>query len=522
LRAEPVNWLTATFCGFCTDTFRFLTELAKQNTRDWMTNQRERYHFVLREPLVELCDAVAERYVRPVLNRDHDWNLECEPRTGKALTSICKNDFGRSGTYHTVQWLTFYRRCRGSKRADAQFFVRVAAGGVAFGVHLGRSAKEAGQLFRENIHQHAEALAQCVPFGEFQFWTADDFSTQKLVRSPAELREWANGKSLAVGKWLPADSPLLRSDELVGEVMLAFDRLVPLFACATGTVAGVLPAPVLPPSVPPQSDAFGESLLSPEWLERVQGLLRLKPQMVLQGVPGTGKTHVAQHLARLITGNRPDRVRLVQFHPAYSYEEFVEGIRAISGEGGVSYPVVNGVLGDFAQQAAAQPGEAHVLVIDEFNRGNIPRIFGELLFLLEYRNQAATLPYSKRPFRLPENLLILATMNTADRSTVALDQAIRRRFSFVDMLPDGELLARWLSLHPPDDPSLSPRVVRAFTELNRRLLREGGPERQIGHSFFMVPSLDMPKLRAVWEHHIRPALADMPGGKDYRFEKFLS
>src|SRR5690606_19123713 len=113
-----------------------------------------------------------------------------------------------------------------------------------------------------------------------------------------------------------------------------------------------------------------------------------------------GKTHVARCLARFLARDRDDRVRLVQFHPAYSYEEFVEGIRVrnveVNGRSEVTYPVEDGVLGAFAEQAARHPSEPHVLVIDELNRGNLPRIFGELLYLLEYRDQAVTLPYSKR------------------------------------------------------------------------------------------------------------------------------
>jgi hypothetical protein len=216
----------------------------------------------------------------------------------------------------------------------------------------------------------------------------------------------------------------------------------------------------------------------------------------------------------------------VQFHPAYSYEEFVEGIRArnvdVNGRNEVSYPVEDGVLCEFAARAAARPSEPHVLVIDELNRGNLPRVFGELLYLLEYRDQALTLPYSRRSFRLPDNLLVLATMNTADRSAVALDQALRRRFSFVEMDPDPALLAGWLEANPPSDSdeTFGPRVVRLFEELNARLARDLGPGKQVGHSFFMVPGLTAEKLAAVWDHHVRPLLLDYLGGRSERLKDF--
>src|SRR5205807_1856832 len=143
-----------------------------------------------------------------------------------------------------------------------------------------------------------------------------------------------------------------------------------------------------------------------------------------------------------------DAVRLVQFHPAYSYEEFVEGIKArsveVNGRHEVTYPVEDGVLCAFAAEAARQPDQPHVLVIDEMNRGNLPRVFGELLYVLEYREQSVELPYSKRAFRLPANLYVLGTMNAADRSVALVDQALRRRFSFLDMPPDAGVLAAWL------------------------------------------------------------------------------
>jgi uncharacterized protein (DUF2461 family) len=532
--AQP-ELLAGDFGGFCADSFAFLAELAKTNSKDWMAENRERYQFVLREPLVELCESVAERYVRPVLNREHGWDLECDARTGRAVTSICKNDFGRSGPYQPVQWITFYRRSKANKRADAQLFVRVAPDGVRYGFHLGRTARDAGKQFRKNLQEHGDAIFRALQTGdalsECRFWAGDDLATEVPVKTAADLRAWAVQKTIAVGKHLPPDAPLLRRDELSGDILLTFDRLLPAFAAA----AEADPLPLLArragaPQGEPHYDPASfhrETYLSEVWLDRVLGLLRLKKQLVLQGVPGTGKTHVARCLARLLAHDRPDCVRLVQFHPAYSYEEFVEGIRArgveVNGKSEVTFPVEDGVLCEFAEQAAKRPSETHVLVIDELNRGNLPRIFGELLYLLEYRDQAVTLPYSKRPFRLPDNLFLLATMNQLDRSAVALDQALRRRFSFVDMPADAAVLASWLEVRPPAEPgdeTFGPRVVLLFEELNRRLARDLGPEKQVGHSFFMVPELTAEKFTAVWEHHVRPLLLDYLGGREERLRDY--
>lgn len=514
---------------FCRDTFAFLHELTACNRRDWMAAHRDRYHFVLRDPLVELCREVAERYIRPVLGGEYGWELEYDPRPGRALTRICRNDFGRGDPYQTLLWITFYRRDRAERRADAQLFVRVGAEGVRYGFHLGRSARRAAGLFRKAVQDHGEWLWQALEPGrmlqDYHFWAGDELTETVAVRSAADLRAWAAHKTLAAGVHRAPTDAILRGPELAGDVLLTFDRLLPLFACAVETD----PRPLLlrrtgSPDVRPVYDSAcfrRDTYLSEAWLDRVLGLLRLKRQLVLQGPPGTGKTHVARCLARLLTGDHPDRVRMVQFHPAYSYEEFVEGIRVRTSGGEVSYPVEDGVLGEFAARATAHPAEPHVLIIDELNRGNLPRIFGELLFLLEYRQQAVTLPYSKRSFRLPDNLYILATLNPLDHSAVALDQALRRRFSFVDMPADAAILARWLEDHPPaDDETFGSRVVRLFEELNARLARDLGPGRQVGHSFFMVPGLNRESFAAVWEHHVRPVLLDYLGGHSDRLRDY--
>ncbi len=256
-----------------------------------------------------------------------------------------------------------------------------------------------------------------------------------------------------------------------------------------------------------------------------RGLLDLKRQLILQGVPGTGKTLVAHHLARLLTSGRDEHVRLVQFHPAYSYEEFVEGIKVrsvtVDGRFDVTYPVEDGLLCAFAEQASRRPAEPHVLLIDEINRGNLPRIFGELLYLLEYREQAVCLPCSRRSFRLPGNLYLLATMNAADRSVALIDQALRRRFSFLDMPPDAGVLTRWLQTHTPAaGPAFVERVLLLFERLNTLLRGDLGPQAQIGHSYFMVPGLDEARLRVIWQHHVRPQLEEQFAGQPTRLSAY--
>lgn len=262
--------------------------------------------------------------------------------------------------------------------------------------------------------------------------------------------------------------------------------------------------PVEPGSAADLVALADELLIAEEELVEISQLLESKKQIVIYGPPGTGKTYVAKRLAETLAGD-PSRVRLVQFHASYAYEDFVEGYRPRLVEGQATFALVPGPLKRLASQAAEDPRHLHFLIIDEMNRGNVAKVLGELYFLLEYRDELIDLQYSANQFAMPKNLRIIGTMNTADRSIALLDAALRRRFAFIPFFPDrapiSGLLRRWLQRHQPEMTWVADVVDRA----NERLADRNGA---IGPSFFLVPGLDEARLGLIWRHEITPYLED--------------
>ena len=200
---------------------------------------------------------------------------------------------------------------------------------------------------------------------------------------------------------------------------------------------------------------------------RIQSVLERKGQVILYGPPGTGKTFWAERTAlelasyslagspfdelsddeKVMVAGGPKSLGLVRmccFHPAYGYEDFIEGYRPELHEGRMTFVLRDGIFKQLCRDAETQPERHFYLIIDEINRGDIPRIFGELLTIIEKdkRGKSVILPLSRSAFRVPPNVFLIGTMNTADRSIALLDTALRRRFGFVELMPDCLASAR--------------------------------------------------------------------------------
>ena len=236
-------------------------------------------------------------------------------------------------------------------------------------------------------------------------------------------------------------------------------------------------------------DALETLFIEPVVAEEILLLWRAKKNLIIQGPPGVGKSYAAQRLAFALMGAKDrNRLKFVQFHQSYSYEDFVEGFRPTA----TGFELRAGKFVEFCRQAEADPDHIHVFIIDEINRGNLSKIMGELMVLIESDKRdpdwAMPLASGKAPFHVPANVFILGLMNTADRSLAVVDYALRRRFAFVDLganLSSPKFREQLLGAGVSD--GLVTAIIDRVSALNKEIIGDVvnlGPGFAIGHSFF--------------------------------------
>lgn len=325
------------------------------------------------------------------------------------------------------------------------------------------------------------------------------------------------------------DSPLSELIAEPGSVVDLTDALDPLLAFmhpghhSSEVAPGEAPAAGKIPELPEITDEFADSLrMSRKELQDYVDTLQSRQQIVLYGPPGTGKTYLALELARFLAGpDDPSRVQLVQFHPSYSYEDFFEGYRpTLTDDGQPAFSLQAGPLRRQAARASSEAGRGHpnFLIIDEMNRADLARVFGEMYFLLEYRDRTVLPQYSPdNSFRLPRNLFIIGTMNTADRSIAMVDAAIRRRFSFIELHPDEPPVAGLLRRKfKAEGKNTEPADL--LDALNAEI-DEADRDLRIGPSYLMRDEAQTDEgLEKIWQLDLLPLLDEHYYGRLTRSE----
>ncbi len=528
------------FQGFGPRAFEILQALLDNPKADkeWFAPLKEDYYTHIRKPLLALTGLAASEVIEPLLNSGGiigDESIVVDPK--RVAAKIVSQSVKRK--YWPFLWTAFFPESHVKKNLAVQLFLLLHARGMDVGLDLSTAPEEARERFRRAIKKHAD---------RFEAHIRNQPDTRRFrIRPDDQESGGANAESVVLGtsgelrtildqhdprclvvKFRKEDLAQPRSADAVVD---AVRSLVPFFVTAVidepGPALDQLEVPLAVEEEEPDEeleelvptytldDLQRDTGLPKPWLENVARTARVGEsrdelgQVVLYGPPGTGKTYVAERVARYLVDGDQARVRTVQFHPAYSYEHFVEGYRPEPSRSGdaLLFQRVDGVLLEVIDRVV-KTGHRHVLIIDEMNRGDLPQVFGELMYLLSRRRrgEGVFLPKSRRTLNLPKKLTLIGTMNTADRSIAHVDFALRRRFRFFEIKPEPEILRQSL-LDDGVDSAFAGALGDLLSTVNKQLRDEGGGALQLGHAYFM--GLDSATaLKSVWEREVLPLVED--------------
>lgn len=500
---------------FTADTFSLLAKLTANPVVDTYQKNKEAIKSAVEIPLQTLIRKAAAKLPKPMSDI-----LETEK---KIFARILKNDYGQGGAWD-YYWGALYPK-GGKRNTDAQLFVWVNNDRIEFGFYVGDYGDVQKKRFIANAKAHTQLVEKSVASlsGDENLLFGVRNDSGKEITSCAEWLSDISPDNICVRVEIKAEEVVgLSRQNLVQRVSRLFEGLFPFVLMTSSDdpfdkIAAVIDDESEIELQPEFSIAMcsSESGLDEDTLNRWVRAIDRKGQAVVYGPPGTGKTYTARLLAKHLVSGSDGFIELIQFHPAYSYEDFIQGIRPKPGEnGGLCYPIVPGRFLDFCNTARQRKGLC-VLILDEINRANLSRVFGELMYLLEYRDETIPLAAGE-VFSLPGNVRLIGTMNTADRSIALVDHALRRRFAFLELSPNYGVLEKFHGAHGN---SIS-ELVDTLQRVNKQIR---DPHYMVGISFFMRGDLK-DQIEDIWCMEIEPYLDeyffDQPTKTDeFRWEK---
>lgn len=528
---------------FGPDGFQLLDALrtADGAGREWFEPHRITYERQIRDPLVNLVTQLGQRLLDPLVNRARllaDDVLVLDPK--RVVARINAQSPRPNGSYYyPYLWGAFYPASQARRQGACQLFVSVHGRGIDIGMALDAAPAAVRGHFGAAIRGPSSArlaawLVNGAPLSlrDFSLDHGPGDDVREATTLEALLPMTQEGRTVSLVVRLAPE--LAAAPEVYAHAEQAVRRLLPLYIAALvddlGPALDALGVPAEapppepedpePPEEGPSSAPFGYTLdqlqadthLEKAWLQEVvhaagfdRRMRGAVGQIVLYGPPGTGKTWVAERVARHLVDGDPSRIELLQLHPAFSYEHMMEGYRPKEVSGQLVFKLEDGALLRLRERIL-RTGQRHVLILDEMNRGDLSQILGELMYLLSRRGKDATvrLARSGRPLDIPDQLTIIGTMNTADRSISHVDFALRRRFRFFRVAPELRVVesvvgarfgAEWAG------------VLSSLLAQTNEQLGKAGRGFEIGHSYLLdVP--DERVLREVWEREVLPAIED--------------
>ena len=494
---------------FSPKAFELLKDLHDTPTKEYYQAHKVEFKTEVEKPFQTLVHAVASQLPPKV--------QELMETERQVFSRFIKNDYGQGGAWDFF-WGAFYPK-GGKRTQDAQLLVMINYQRLEYGFFIADYGHEPRKRFCHHSEKYLQdierLLGGILSRNELIFGDRDQFvfgSDGELLNKPdLEWKDFLRNPSKSSNnvKVVLSKVEILKipADELAERIAETFKLLFPLVLLAVsdnplpeiGEYLTTIGKPRPPQPEYPLIQCAAETGFTEKDLASWVRAIHRKGQAIIYGPPGTGKTYIAERLARHLIGGGDGFTDLVQFHPAYAYEDFVQGIRPQSASnGGLKYPMLPGRFLDFCDKSSKCQGNC-ILIIDEINRANLARVFGELMYLLEYRDAKVPLA-GGGTLRIPQNVRIIGTMNTADRSIALVDHALRRRFAFLELRPNYDVLTQYHVRKGTGFPVDG--LIQTLKRLNNTI---SDRHYEVGITFFLHPDL-VTQIEDIWQMEIQPYL----------------